>query len=193
MSLNPPIRNWHGQRVWLIGASTGIGRALAEQLHALGATVIVSARKADALQAFADQIPGLHPLFWIESLAFAAFTGALDHLLLAFGRVDLELVRLAVVAGEAAGEGAGGGEEGGAAGGVGAVYTADARIAFLLRVLARLGGVAAGAGDAGAQAAAAPAAHTAATASRIASWSSVIGAMLCMSISRWSQTSSYGA
>ena len=55
MSLNPPIHDWRGQRVWLIGASTGIGRALASQLHALGATVIVSARKMEALQAFADQ------------------------------------------------------------------------------------------------------------------------------------------
>ena len=58
MSLNSPLREWRGKRVWLVGASTGIGRALAEQLHALGATVIVSARKMDALQAFADQHPG---------------------------------------------------------------------------------------------------------------------------------------
>ena len=58
MSLNPPLREWRGKRVWLVGASTGIGRALAEQLHALGGTVIVSARKMDALQAFADQHPG---------------------------------------------------------------------------------------------------------------------------------------
>ena len=57
MSLNPPIRDWHGRRVWLVGASTGIGRALAERLHALGATVIVSARKADALQDFVAQHP----------------------------------------------------------------------------------------------------------------------------------------
>ena len=56
--LNPPIRDWHGQRVWLVGASTGIGRALAGRLHALGATVIVSARKAEALQAFVQQHPG---------------------------------------------------------------------------------------------------------------------------------------
>ena len=58
MSLNPPIRNWQGLRVWLVGASSGIGLALAERLHALGAVVIVSARQADALQAFARAHPG---------------------------------------------------------------------------------------------------------------------------------------
>ena len=58
MSLNAPIRGWHGKRVWLVGASTGIGRALANQLHALGATVIVSARQRDALQAFVQEHPG---------------------------------------------------------------------------------------------------------------------------------------
>jgi NAD(P)-dependent dehydrogenase (short-subunit alcohol dehydrogenase family) len=58
MSLNPPIRDWRGQRVWLLGASTGIGLALAQRLHGLGASVIVSARKADALQAFVDKHPG---------------------------------------------------------------------------------------------------------------------------------------
>ena len=58
MSLNPPIRDWHGQRVWLIGASTGIGRALAAHLHALGAQVIVSARNSEALQSFVLEHPG---------------------------------------------------------------------------------------------------------------------------------------
>ena len=58
MSLNPPIRDWRGQRVWLMGASTGIGRALAEQLHGLGAQVIVSARQQAALQDFVQQHPG---------------------------------------------------------------------------------------------------------------------------------------
>lgn len=58
MSLNPPIRDWSGQRVWLVGASTGIGRALAEKLHALGARVIVSARTATALDEFVQSHPG---------------------------------------------------------------------------------------------------------------------------------------
>ena len=57
MPLNPPIRHWQGLRVWLVGASSGIGRALAEQLHSVGATVIVSARNAEALHDFASQHP----------------------------------------------------------------------------------------------------------------------------------------
>ena len=42
----------------MIGASTGIGRATAAALHQRGAKVIVSARKADALNSFVRQHPG---------------------------------------------------------------------------------------------------------------------------------------
>jgi len=58
MSLNPRITNWTGQTVWLIGASTGIGRATASRLHGLGAKVIVSARSEAALRGFVLQHPG---------------------------------------------------------------------------------------------------------------------------------------
>ncbi|HNW02746.1 MAG TPA: SDR family NAD(P)-dependent oxidoreductase, partial [Burkholderiaceae bacterium] len=52
MSLNPQIQNWQGKVVWLVGASTGIGRATAAALHQLGAKVVVSARSAEGLNRF---------------------------------------------------------------------------------------------------------------------------------------------
>ena len=58
LSLNPPLTDWCGKTVWIVGASTGIGRATAAALHGLGARVIVSARKAQALDDFVQQHPG---------------------------------------------------------------------------------------------------------------------------------------
>jgi len=58
MPLNPKIAGWQGRRVWLVGASTGIGRATAVRLHAAGARVAVSARSALPLEAFARQYAG---------------------------------------------------------------------------------------------------------------------------------------
>ncbi len=62
MSLNPKISQWRGKRVWLVGASTGIGRATAQALHAAGAKVFVSARSAAPLAELAALCPGLHTL-----------------------------------------------------------------------------------------------------------------------------------
>lgn len=58
MALNPPITDWQGRRVWLIGASSGIGRAVAALLHARGARVCVSARQQPRLDAFVREHPG---------------------------------------------------------------------------------------------------------------------------------------
>lgn len=56
--LNPPMRDWQGRRVWVVGASSGIGAALAHALHGEGAQVVVSARQQLALGAFRDAHPG---------------------------------------------------------------------------------------------------------------------------------------
>jgi short-subunit dehydrogenase len=56
MSLNTPIRDWAGRRVWIVGASTGIGEALARRLHSRGAKVAVSARRAEKLDALVAEL-----------------------------------------------------------------------------------------------------------------------------------------
>jgi short-subunit dehydrogenase len=61
-SANLPLTDWRGKRVWLVGASSGIGEATAAALHAQGALVTVSARKQNDLQAFVDQHPGAQAL-----------------------------------------------------------------------------------------------------------------------------------
>ena len=64
--LNPPLPAWPQCRVWIIGASTGIGAATAQALLAAGARVAISARSADKLQAVA----GSHAAALVEPLDF---------------------------------------------------------------------------------------------------------------------------
>lgn len=49
LALNPRWTDWHGKRVWVVGASSGIGAALARALLARGARVAVSGRRVAAL------------------------------------------------------------------------------------------------------------------------------------------------
>lgn len=55
--MNPPLRDWRGRRVWVLGASSGIGEATAEALARRGAQVLVSARNVEALTRFAARHP----------------------------------------------------------------------------------------------------------------------------------------
>lgn len=52
------MRDWQGKKYWLIGASDGLGAALAQKLSRAGAEVILSARSEDKLKALADKLPG---------------------------------------------------------------------------------------------------------------------------------------
>jgi len=88
MALNPRIRDWTGRTAWLVGASTGIGRALAALLHGAGAHVIVSARSADALDGFVAAHPGSDAIV-LDATDRDALRDAAAHIARVHGRIDL--------------------------------------------------------------------------------------------------------
>jgi NAD(P)-dependent dehydrogenase (short-subunit alcohol dehydrogenase family) len=90
MSLNPRITGWTGQVVWLVGASTGIGRATAEQLHTAGAKVIVSARNAAALAHFTSGRERAEALV-ADVTDRAALREAATQIVARHGRIDLAM------------------------------------------------------------------------------------------------------
>jgi NADP-dependent 3-hydroxy acid dehydrogenase YdfG len=91
MALNPPLPPWKNCRIWVIGASTGIGAATARSLLDAGAHVALSARKADMLA----KVAGRDPRALIEPLDFtdsAQVAGAWERLRSAWGGIDLVLI-----------------------------------------------------------------------------------------------------
>ena len=50
---------FHGQVVWIVGASSGIGEYLAYQMVANGAKVVLSARRKNELQKVKSQCLGI--------------------------------------------------------------------------------------------------------------------------------------
>ena len=91
MALNPRISDWAGQRVWLIGASTGIGAAAGAALLDLGARVAFSARSADKLERLASTSPRALGIA-LDVTDRASVGAAFQQVLGAWGGVDLVLV-----------------------------------------------------------------------------------------------------
>ena len=52
------MRQLAGKRYWLVGASEGLGRALAQKLSQAGCELVLSARNEAPLQDLADSLPG---------------------------------------------------------------------------------------------------------------------------------------
>jgi short-subunit dehydrogenase len=84
--MNPKIKDWTGKRVWLVGASAGIGAALAKALAAKGARLALSSRKLSSLQDLGMEGALLLPC---DSTKAETLTAARDALVAAWGGVDL--------------------------------------------------------------------------------------------------------
>ncbi len=89
--LNPSIRDWRAKRVWLIGASAGIGAELARQMAQRGALLALSARNQQALDELSQQLPGslALPLDLQDSQSVQA---AFQQLMQQWQQLDLVLI-----------------------------------------------------------------------------------------------------
>lgn len=88
--MNPRIADWSGQRVWLLGASTGIGAALAKQLLARGARVVLSARHAARLAEVAADA-GQARVLPCDAADEASLRAAWDVVRAEWGGIDVAL------------------------------------------------------------------------------------------------------
>ncbi len=86
--MNPRISDWQGKRVWLMGASSGIGEALARKLSAAGADVALSARRAERIAKLAQGMPNALVLP-CDATDVAAMDAARDRIVASWGGVDL--------------------------------------------------------------------------------------------------------
>jgi len=88
MSLNRKLTDWRCKRVWLVGASSGIGEALAHALGARGAHLALSARREQALEAVAEAVGGalVLPFDVTSADGFASAWSAIEA---AWGGCDL--------------------------------------------------------------------------------------------------------
>lgn len=86
--LNTPITDWRDRRVWIVGASSGIGAALAADLDARGARLALSARSADRLR---QQVEGFRDALALplDVTDAGAFIPAMMQILDTWGGVDL--------------------------------------------------------------------------------------------------------
>jgi short-subunit dehydrogenase len=89
--MNPKIKDWHGMRVWIIGASSGIGAETARSLLKCGAKVALSARNRNSLQKIAADYPDTLVLP-LDITQHQDLLDAKDRILNRWNGIDLVLI-----------------------------------------------------------------------------------------------------
>ena len=89
--MNLKLKDWRGQRVWIIGASSGIGAEIARKLLELGAKLALSARNLEALQLVSTGYAETMVLPFDMTQSCEVLT-ARDAILEKWGGIDLVLI-----------------------------------------------------------------------------------------------------
>lgn len=79
---------YQNQIVWIIGASSGIGCALARELSAHGAILALSARRKDELEKLNNDLGGRHRVFTLDTTDVESTLSTARAIHAEFGRID---------------------------------------------------------------------------------------------------------
>jgi short-subunit dehydrogenase len=83
--MDKPYQN---QIVWIIGASSGIGSALARELSSRGAVLALSARRVDELEKLKSELGDRHKVFALDTTDAEKTLRTAQAVRAAFGRID---------------------------------------------------------------------------------------------------------
>ena len=92
MNAPPPRNDARGRdlpRVFITGASSGIGAALAREYAARGATLGLLGRRRDALEQLASSLPGRHHVYPVDVTDHAALAAAAADFIARVGGADV--------------------------------------------------------------------------------------------------------
>lgn len=82
------MMDYKGKNIWLVGASSGIGRSLALELSWRGATLALSARQAAKLEEINRETGGLHHIVPCDVADAQSVATAADKVMHVFPRID---------------------------------------------------------------------------------------------------------
>ncbi len=80
--------DYQDQIIWIVGASSGIGAALARELSARGATLALSSRRRDDLDLLVNEIGPQHKVFVLDITDSKTTLRTAQAIRAAFGRID---------------------------------------------------------------------------------------------------------
>lgn len=97
--MTPPAGSAPGPRVFLTGASSGLGRAFARHYARQGARLGLVARRADVLRALCDELPGEHLVLTADVGDRHQLQQAADQYIARFGVPDIVIANAGVSTG----------------------------------------------------------------------------------------------